>query len=103
MFLSKYSLDINYSNYTKFLTQYFPDFFVAEHSLWLRKTTSWWSQDLASDNYKMPRHRLAFVKSLLKTIRKKIFSFFIYNFFTNVYAVSDLMIYYIFGIILSTI
>jgi hypothetical protein len=40
-------LDKNITVFPMSLTQYIPDFFVAEH-YGLRNTASWWSKDLAS-------------------------------------------------------
>jgi hypothetical protein len=47
MFLSKYSLDRNYTIASLFRTQYTPDFLIAEY-YGLRNTIFWVTEDLAS-------------------------------------------------------
>jgi hypothetical protein len=54
LFPSKEYLERNITVFPMFSTQYFPDFFVAEH-YGVRNTTSWGSKDLASECCSAPR------------------------------------------------
>jgi hypothetical protein len=55
MFLSKNSLDRNNTTASLFGPQYTPDFLIAEY-YGLRNTTSWVTQDLASDLHLVNTH-----------------------------------------------